>query len=509
MVIALILAGQEVRPQEVRPQVVIGNTSFSSVSILKTFKGAGSQNGYSAVLELYKSNGFLQASIELKGDTILITEGKQFRLGEVKFSGNYAFRDSASRGLTSKGSDFLLFFQMNPFNETKFMRAVEKIISIYEDSGYPYCVVKIDSFVLWDGIVDAWLNIIEGPLIRISNIRLKGNNFTKDYVVLRELRMRRGDIFSETKLKIAEQRVNKLKFIKLVSTELVNQDELSILVKEEPVSYVDGVLGYGGKRMMGLIGLEIFNLIGTGRAISLKFEKADTVSTFFEMNYKEPWILGYPIDLIASFSHRTDFSYVKNRAELLLDMPITRMLTITIGGSGTWVANISRYREVLGLDFTTNSVPGIRYHTKSEWDLHKLEEIAFGLDNYLGVPNSIILFLSLNFSAVLRDQIEEYDKLKLGGVKSIRGYWENEFSGAEVGWLNIEVHKFIFGESFVFPFYDIGYLGDSSSNYAIKQSFGIGVAGRSPIGMIKIIYALAKGKDFMDGKIHLALKSTF
>lgn len=491
-------------------QIVIGNNLLPSDLILKAYK-----KGCEEVLNLYKANGFLQATIKVKSDTILVYEGPQFRVGHVSLSGNQAFKDL----------ELLAEFRGGVFNESKFMEDIDRIVRKYENSGYPFCTVKIDSFelthpdaqnftdtelVVNTDSVNVWLQIFEGPFIRIGDIKIDGNKFTKDYVILREIRIKRGDTFCEYKVQEATERINRLEFVELVESNLANQDELHICVKEKPASHVDGVVGYGKPGFMGAIELEILNLIGTGRAVSCNWQKLDTTSTFFEFKYKEPWVLGYPVNLVGSFSHRAELSYIKNRAELLLDIPLTLSLTINAGMSGTWVSRISRYREILGVDFNTCHIPGIYYRAKSEWDVYKLEEIMLNLDNWVGssIP-TIVLFLSANFGAILRGEVEIYDKIKLGGARTLRGYWEEEFSGAKVGWLNIEVQKSI-GRGLinqaptVFPFYDIGYVdGD------IKHSFGFGGAANSPIGIIKIVYGLPKGSRFMEGKIHISIKTTF
>lgn len=488
MWIALILSGQ----------VVIGNSSLSTDLILKTF-----EQGYEQVLNLYKAHGFLRTTIKVKNDTILIDEGPQFKVGYVTICGNQVFNEK----------ELLSVFQTNIFNESEFVADIDRIIKKYENCGYPYCTVKIDSISLNADNVDVWLQIIEGPLIRISDIKIEGNRITKDYVILRELTIKQGDIFREYKIRESVQRVNRLEFIELVESNLVNRDEFYIHIKEKPSSFINGAFGYGKPGFMGAIELEVLNLMGTGRVGSGRWQKTDTTSTFFDFKYKEPWVLGYPIHLVGYFFQRAYLSYVKNRAELLLDIPATTTLTVSAGMSWTWVRyndNITtRYREMLGIEFnSTHNLSAnsrVHYRAKSEWDVYKLEESMLNLDNWISSPiPTIVLFLSANFGAILRKEVELYDKIKVGGARTLRGYWEEEFSASKVGWLNIEGQKSITSYAFIFPFYDIGYIDGE-----IKQSFGFGIAAKSPIGVIKIVYGLPKGAAFIDGKLHISIKTTF
>jgi outer membrane protein assembly factor BamA len=470
-------------------QVVTGNSSLPSDLILKA-----SEKGPEEVLDLYRSQGFLMANINVNGDTVSVNEGPQFTIGRIELRGNEVYEDS----------DIISLFENGVFMESEVARSIDGIIRKYENSGYPFCAIEIDSLTLEADSVISWLHVIEGPFIRITRIQIEGNELTKDYVILRELRVEHGDMFCGDKIRDAIQRVRRLEFIDSAESDLCNTSELCIDVKERPTTRVDGVLGYGTPGFAGLIELEILNLFGTGRAVRSRWRKTDTVCTGLEMGYEEPWLLGYPVSLIASFSHRAELDYVRNRAELLFDVPITTSLAVSAGMSGTWVDSVSRYREIFGLDFDTRSVPGVHHRVKTEWDLYRIEEAMLNLDNTVGSVKSIVLFLSANFGVVLREEIEMYDKIRLGGASTLRGYWEEEFSGSRVAWSNVELRKFFGGESFIFPFYDIGYVDGE-----LKQSYGGGVAAGSRIGLIKVVCGLAHPAELDQAKIHLSIEAVF
>lgn len=482
-------------------KVVVGNASLPSNLILKT-----AEQGYEKVLDLYKAYGFLQATIKVKNDTIIVDEGPQFKIGDIIISGNQIFNDS----------ELLSLFRRGVFNELELIKDINRVIRKYENSGYPYCTAKIDSLELETNSMNIWLQIIEGPLIQISDIKVNGNKITKDYVILRELRIKRGDIFYEDKIHEATQRLNRLEFIELVETNLVNQDELHIHIKERPANRIDGAFGYRRPGFIGMIELKLLNLIGTGRCVSSKWQKIDTTSTFFELKYKEPWVFRYPMSFTGIFSYLVEPLYVKRRAELLFDVPVTTTLAISTGMSGTWIGYFNynsgmkslppRYRGMLGVSFCTRSIPGVDYRAKSEWNIHKLEEVMLNLDNYLSWSKitTIALVLGINFGAILREEVGIYDQLKLGGTHTLRGYWEEEFRGIKVWWINMEIRKYIGGESFIFPFYDIGNIDGN-----VAQSFGFGIAASSPIGIIKIVSGWPKGVGVMEGKLHISIKSTF
>jgi len=502
--------------------IILGNQHLSSKLILNALK-----KGHKGILNLYKEEGFLQVGIKVLGDTILIEEGSQFKFGKIKLKGNQAFSDS-----------FLLSFSKiensQVFNEFKLTECIEIILEHYENSGYPFCKISINNFELMEHYVHFEFHISEGPLVQIDTIKINGNNFTKDYVILRELRIEPGDIFSEKVMREANQRIQKLEFIESCEIALNNnsrQDELLIQIKEGPVNWVNGVFGYGTPGFMGFFDLEVLNLFGTGRALGAKWQKRDTISVLFELRYKESWLFGKPVNLIGSVSHNKEATYVKNRAEVLFDMPISKLFRANIGCCSEWVSVMDEARSqnpgewfgILGLDLDTRPIlhnmyvgqtfrfakVGVHYYAKSEFNFNGIEKLTLNFDNYIGP-----FFSSLNFGAIFKENIQAYDEIRLGGARTLRGYWEGEFSGAQIGWLNIELRKFIGSprnmQGFIFPFYDFGYIDGT-----FAHSFGIGIAVRSPIGLVKVIYGLPRGVSLMerssplDGKIHFLISSKF
>lgn len=486
--------------------IVIGNKYLPTEVILQTLRGGGPEK----VLVVYKSQGFLKASVSIKGDTVLISEGPQFRVGRITLKGNSVFKDS----------EIFPLLRIRPgavFSEIDFNQDMETILSKYENSGYLFCKIKPFDFELVADSVNFGLEIIEGPLVRIRNISVQGNKTTKDYVIIRETRIKLGDIFQEKELHEAQKRLRKLKFLAPEKIDLISQDELEIMVNEYPMTHVEGILGYREQQVLGMFDLELFNIFGTGRELGISWQKLRELSTFIGVNYCEPWILGLPLDISFKGSHRIeDTTYVKNTAELLISAPLSLSLEISCGLSGTWVDgkelySSEEYRGIVGVNFDTRDgeiayqrKTAVHYRLRSEFNFKRLDRVEVRLDNYLFLSPLDLFFLSINGSKIFIDFVPEYERFKLGGSRTLRGYWEEEFQGTSVGWLNLEYRRFIGVESFIFPFYDVGYVDGE-----IKHGWGFGAALKSPIGVITLVYALAPKVTFMEGKVHLSIRSSF
>lgn len=481
--------------------VVSGNIFFPKDSILKVFKSSPEE-----VLNIYKEQGFLQIKLKVLEDSLLIEEGPQFKIGYITLTGNTVF--AAPEILDS------LDIKTNEiFNEFNFKEDIELILRKYEDSGYPFCKVIPCNFQFRADTVDFEFNIKEGELVKIANIRVEGNETTREYVILRELALKQGDKFCESKIKKSEGKIRKLKFIDSVNINLIGKDELVVNVKEAKVNRLEGIIGYKKDEIIGLFELEILNLFGTGRTLNISWDRPYKTFNSLELGYKEPWLFGHRITLEGNFSYITeDTFYTKKRGELILSVPLTIYLSANTGVCGVWVQGETKYSGIVGLDFDTKSRPGYHYQAKGEFNLNEIERVLLNADNEILLPVArpfrvafpqLFLFASVNYYTLFNKNPPLYDKFKLGGAKTLRGYWENEFVGTEIGWLNLELRKFI-GNSFIFPFYDI-----ASIDSEIKRAYGVGIAANTPIGLIKVAYGIGNKMNFMEGKIHILLETRF
>ena len=102
------------------------------------------------------------------------------------------------------------------------------------------------------------------------------------------------------------------------------------------------------------------------------------------------------------------------------------------------------------------------------------------------------------------------DLFRVGGATTLRGYRENQFRGASVGWLNIE-YRFITGKiSRLFLFSDVGFISDRQQQGDISRySYGAGIRASTAIGQIGIDFGIGEGDSFTNGKIHLSLNGAF
>ncbi len=283
--------------------------------------------GFNRVLEKYREDGFVFASIEpeitsLPPDQVHIRlhihEGTRARTGEITIEGNHLLStDDLRRALgLRKGT---------PFSHVAFEGGIDKILTLYSERGYPKAEIEPTDFHLSEGqgTVDLRLQIREGDQVRIGAVKLSGLQKTKSEVVLRELPVQAGDIFDQRKIDQSFHRLVNLGYFYEVSPSLLEEGitpaeiVFNAKVTEARTGRFSGVIGYappttefdppipsasGGNRgvLTGVIEARETNLLGTGRGANFLW-KSGLLRTL-KIGYTEPWAFGKPIKIGVEYS---------------------------------------------------------------------------------------------------------------------------------------------------------------------------------------------------------------
>lgn len=176
--------------------------------------------------------------------------------------------------------------------------------------------------------------IVEGTRYHVGKISIEGLRKTKPIVVLREMKLREGDIFDPQKLRRSEEEIAGTGLFSRVDSTTFNQSlhpdhkDIQIIVNENPPGV--GELGLGGRysdsrfRLRSFAGVAYQNLFGLNQTVSARSEvslpfSADDKIPFVEyaavLGYRAP----YPLDIPLTYS-----------AQLGLDRFQTSVINLTI-----------------------------------------------------------------------------------------------------------------------------------------------------------------------------------
>lgn len=167
-----------------------------------------------------------------------------------------------------------------------------KVESLYSQQGYILAKVA-DVRMQPDGRLI--VQVAEGV---IEDFRVKGNTKTKDYVVIREMRMKKGEPFNAKKARRAMQKIYNLGFFEDVNIRLnPGQMPNTVSVEVSVVETSTGTFGIGAgysdaDGFLGMVSIGDKNFMGTGDSVSARWEFGGDSETKanFEVSYVKPWI---------------------------------------------------------------------------------------------------------------------------------------------------------------------------------------------------------------------------
>ncbi len=419
-------------------------------------------------------------------------------INRIEVVGNTLFNDE----------EILEILDIHSFTKEDIESGIGRLLLKYESAGHPFVSIRPSRFHLEDSSISFVINIDEGVRFFVEEIKVEGNISTREDVIRREFRVR-SEIYNPSYIERAKTRIDRLGFLRVISITPVSYEIgsgrgfLLVRIKEEPSSSVEGVLGYGKRRLSGFLDVNVQNLFGTGRSFSGLYSSYPDNQTRIQVSYKEPWLFGYPLDLVLLGDNEVfDTLYIVTKANSSILFSPLYELTLKIGMEWNRVIpGTSEWYGIAGVQYRGDDVDislSTRYGSRG------INRVEGRLERLFKTVKNQNLFFSLSGEINLLDTIPVYDLVRIGGANRVRGYDEGEIIGKIGLWSNIE-YRFRFGEIILFPFLDLGYAESNDGIFILGK--GIGTSFPTPIGRWNIDYGLGRGDRVLDGKLHIRLST--
>jgi outer membrane protein insertion porin family len=250
----------------------------------------------------YVDAGFLAVSVKKKvtavgGGKVVaeidIDEGPQTRAGTVTFDGNTAFTATDLLGMVSLKPGA-------PYNERLVDEDRYRVLSAYSNRGYLYAKVDVEKKTE-DGTVDIKYKISEDHQVRIGRIILRGNENTKDSVIMRELLVKPGGPYDYGSILKSQQRIYRFGYFSQARFEPLHPEEKEYVkdmlfsVEERPAGSVEFGVGYGDMdHFRSFAEVAYRNLWHSAYYAGVRLEES-TVLKRAILNYQQPWVFGYDL----------------------------------------------------------------------------------------------------------------------------------------------------------------------------------------------------------------------
>jgi outer membrane protein insertion porin family len=293
--------------------LIAGNEYFTTKAILKTmdtsekgffsfitdsgaFKKDVIENDVRKIEALYQNNGFMDSKISepvvdrgKKGLilTIRIFEGRQYRVGEIRFSGESGIREDTLRKTVRLTTGGL-------FDREALLSDLLALTTLVNDEGYAQALVSpgVEKRKEYP-VADVTYRFVRGTKFHFGKVEISGNTKTLDRVVRRNLDIADGQTYTATGLKTSKENLTRSSYFKDVKISTAPSTEPGIMdakveVQEGPTGTLSGGLGYSSvDKIFGVVQVTENNLFGRGWKLSLNSQFGARRTTF-SIDFRDP-----------------------------------------------------------------------------------------------------------------------------------------------------------------------------------------------------------------------------
>lgn len=275
------------------------------------------------IIQAYNDNGFIQARVESHDVavdrekarvtiTIVVVEGPQFRVGDVKITGVTLLPErEVERQIRLRTGDV--------FSVSRIRDSVSGILNLYSTIGRASADVnpKRDQLPAFNQI-NLTFEITEGPEVYVERINISGNVRSEDKILRRELPLHEGDLYTLQNKERARQKLVNLGYFETVNVNTQpGSDKTKIIVNVEVVERPTGIFSIGGgyssvDSLVGTIDLAQRNFLGRGWEVAIRI-RAGATTQQGTISFTDPWLFDRPLsggfDIYKSIRDYQDYTY--------------------------------------------------------------------------------------------------------------------------------------------------------------------------------------------------------
>lgn len=294
------------------------------------------------ILSYYNSRGFRDALLvadtqfaDKKGNLnidIKLSEGRKYYFGDITWKGNTKYSDSLLTQLLGiKKGDSYNIETLNKRLGKQLSAEGGDIGSLYMDDGYLYFRADPIETAVYNDTIDFEIRMTEGPQFVYGNITVSGNDKTKDYVILRELRTIPGERFSRADIIRTQRELSQLGFInpETINPQVVPNGEngtvdINWQVEEKSADQLELSAGFGGGiGLTGTLGVTFNNFsiknitkksswdplpTGDGQKLSARIQSNGKAYRSYSFSFTEPWLGGKKRNSFSLSYYNTKFA---------------------------------------------------------------------------------------------------------------------------------------------------------------------------------------------------------
>ena len=190
----------------------------------------------------------------------------------------------------------------------------ERMLNYFENNGYPFARVFLDSLQLNGDLVSGRMNVTTGPLYKIDSIKITGNAKISNDYLQNFLGIKNGSAYDKEKLMNISNRLKQLNYVDETFPPKFYWGStggiVELFLQQKKSSQVNFIIGFlpnneqiPTRKMLitgeGLLNLK--NALGAGETIGLVWQKLQVASQRLNVVYQHPYLFKTPLGLDFAF----------------------------------------------------------------------------------------------------------------------------------------------------------------------------------------------------------------
>lgn len=462
-------------------------------------------------------------------------------------------------------------FGGRPFRGERLVAIKRKLVRYYEDRGFPFAEVRLTDLTITNDSVSATLFLQKNQEFRIDSIVVKGKSKIRENYMRNYLGIKRKERYSESKVSEISTRLREIPFVTETDKPQVifHEDVASIYVflDKKRASQFDGILGIlpdnanpGKVLITGEITLKLLSALNRGELIDIQWRQMQARTQNLNIRLTYPFLFNTPFGLDGTFElykrdslflnlkgvigvqyHLVGNDHIKVFADLrstdiLARSTLTNLQTLNPDNVDSRTQLYGFGYRMQRLDYRLNPRKGLDlYAEASAGSKRILFDSEIGEERYAGlkenslqvsasinanyfvpIPNRSTILFGVKSGLMRNSSLFESEMLRIGGLKSLRGFDEESIFASLYAIGTIEYRFLLNLDSYIFVFADGAYYENRAVNRRITDrpiGFGLGISFATKIGIFSLTYALGKQFDnpidARAGKIHFGIVSFF
>jgi len=216
----------------------------------------------------------------------------------------------------------------------QFLKLRDKIINFYENHGYPFAAIGLDSAKWENDNLTEMLNVEKGFYYKIDSISVSGNVGIKNEFLQRYLGINNKSEFNKGLLSQVDKKISELNFITQLQPSTVTMlgtgAILNLYLKSKKTNQINFLVGLmpasqnAQKTLLtGDVNLDIKNALKTGERIVFKWQQLQPKSPRLSLGFNRPYIMHSPLGLdfiFDMFKKDSNFLQINSRLGCQFEM---------------------------------------------------------------------------------------------------------------------------------------------------------------------------------------------